>query len=316
MKKNIILVLLFAVISPVNAVTTMTSLFNDVTLLKTTPQTLESLQAAVKPFQAIKGCNLITQGFINPIGDELIKSVNNGFLLMYQKQTAYLSSAIISQYTDEKENQIEIQENRLLSSSEKTQLKKEMTCELIPRAFQLKLNIPVYIDADSGLVLFGSADKADVALFKANLAANGLVVDYATTVEVPRIGMTQWVINQQYPTGFSFTKYAYLATPEEKPYTKYLQGLSLNLASVLPLLEQGYQVTGLGIVIDGNYGILRYSYNKQNEITLSSLKMNTALKVIETTNKVADFEIRLNETLNKLIPYFNTLITSFGGLTQ
>lgn len=314
MKKTIILVLLFAVISPVNAVTTMTSLFNDVTLLKTTPQTLESLQAAVKTFQA-NNHKLVTEGFINQLNGDLIKQTNNGFYLIYQKQTAQLSTNIINQYLNEKEDDTEIQENRLISNSERDAIKQELIFELTPQAFRLKLNIPVYI-YENGLILFGSADKADVALFMANLAANGLVVDYARTVDVPRITMSQWVINQQYPEGFNFTKYAYLATPEQKPYTKYLQGLSLNLASVLPLIEQGYQVTGLGIVIDGNYGILRYSYNKKNEITLSSFKMNTALKVIETTNKVADFEIRLNETLNKLIPYFNTLITSFGGLTQ
>lgn len=143
-------------------------------------------------------------GWVAPIGDAFVHTVNGQHLLVVQREEKILPREVIQTELNKKVAKLEAEQHRRLKKSEKDALKDEVLHSLVPRAFSKHHKTQIWINEEAGLIVVdaASAKRAEdtLALLRKSLGSLPVV---PLTMENPiELTVTEWVRSGQPPAGF------------------------------------------------------------------------------------------------------------------
>jgi recombination associated protein RdgC len=296
--------------------------FKNLTLFRfTEPFTLSSAEVEQKletmRFRPCGGHDESSFGWTSPLGrssEQLVHSANGYVMVCGKKEEKVLPASVINELVLEKILDIETQQARKLSKKERTEVKDELIFELLPRAFSFSRNTYAYIDPKGGWVVVdsGSSKKAEDILSSLRKCLGSLPVVPVNTVQKPMLTMTEWLINDQTPTGISIEDECELRSPEEEGGIVRCKKHDLALPEIKNHLETGKQVSKLALnwegrlafVLDENLSVKRLRFLDLIQDQLADTNAET-----EQEHFDVDFSIMTAEFAN----FLPRLLELFGG---
>lgn len=154
---------------------------------------------AGRGFAACGPTQELSSGFVAPRGIEhgqLVESVGGQCILAVAIETKAVPGTVLRERADEACQRVEDETGRKPGKKERRQITDEMRLALLPTAFPKKVHIPVWIDAQRGFLVVGSASPArtDAVVSLLVAAVPGLVVQWVSTESSPQRAMTQWLL--------------------------------------------------------------------------------------------------------------------------
>ncbi|HEJ7090204.1 TPA: recombination-associated protein RdgC [Serratia marcescens] len=253
-------------------------------------------------------------GWVAPIGDALVHTVNGQHLLVVQREEKILPREVIQTELNKKVAKLEAEQHRRLKKSEKDALKDEVLHSLVPRAFSKHHKTQIWINEEAGLIVVdaASAKRAEdtLALLRKSLGSLPVV---PLTMENPiELTVTEWVRSGQPPAGFILQDEAELKAVLEKGGIIRCKKQDLVGDEIATNLQAGKLVTKLALGWQD-----RIDFVLSDDGTLKKLKFSDVL--LEQNDDIdredyaqrfdADF-ILLTSELSALI---SNLIAALGG---
>lgn len=165
-------------------------------------------------------------------------------------QTAWrdLPAAIVRRKLQERVEKIEETEQRKVYRRERAQLKDEVMCDLLPRAFIKQRQVYALIDPGAGLihVLDGSFSRAEGLLSLLRLALGSLKVRLPEVAQAPSVTLSRWLLERTAPEGWSLGHTCTLREQEDKG-TIIIRDQDLLCDEVKAHLETGCRATQLAL---------------------------------------------------------------------
>ena len=252
-------------------------------------------------------------GWIEPRGEAhgpLVEAVGGQLILKLMTETKALPSSVVNKKAQERLAQIEASTGRKPGKKETRDLKEDIRLELMPLAFTKESSTWVWIDPEARLLVIDAASqaKADevVTLLVKSLA--GLAVALLDTQVSPTAAMSEWLISQEAPGGFSVDRECELkAADESKAVVRYARH-PLDTEEVKQYVESGKLPTRLALTWDS-----RVSFMLTEGLQLKKLVFLEVVFEGSSAGKAdgfdADAAIATGE-LRKLLP---DLMEALGG---
>lgn len=254
-------------------------------------------------------------GWIEPRGQAhgpLLESVAGQWILKLMVETRALPGSVLNRKVQERLAQIETSTGRKPGKKETRDLKDDIRLELLPMAFTKQSTLQIWIDREAGLLLIDAASqaRADEVVTLLVQTLPGLALSLVDTQVAPVTAMSEWLISQEAPAGFSVDRECELkAADESKAVVRYARH-RLDTEEVKQYVSEGKLPTRLALTWDD-----RVSFVLTEGLQLKKLAFLDG--VFEGSAKQgddgfdADVAIATGE-LQKLLP---DLIEALGGET-
>jgi recombination associated protein RdgC len=296
--------------------------FKNLTLFRfTEPFSLSGVEIEQKletmRFRPCGGHDESSFGWTFPIGrssEQLVHSSNGYLMICGKKEEKVLPASVVNELVLEKILDIETQQARKLSKKERTEIKDELIFELLPRAFSFSRNTYAYIDPKGGwaVVDCASTKKAEDILSSLRKCLGSLAVVPINTVQKPMLTMTEWLINNEIPSGISIEDECELRSPEEEGGIVRCKNHDLALPEIKNHLEMGKQVSKLALnwenrlsfVLDENLSVKRLRFLELIQDQLADTNAETEQERFDV-----DFSIMTAEFAH----FLPRLLELFGG---
>lgn len=252
-------------------------------------------------------------GFVPPRGEEhgaLVEFVAGQWFMKLMTETKSVPSSVITRAVNELAEKTLKTTDRKIGKKETRELKDDVRLELLPDAFPKQSASLIWIDPASRLLVIDAASqaKADEVVTMLVKAINGLSLKLIDTKTSPTAAMSEWLISQEPPAGFSVDRECELkAADESKAVVRYTRH-PLDTDEVRDYVQSGKLPTRLALTWDS-----RVSFVLTENLQIKKL---TFLEVVfEKTSAGkddgfdADAAITTGE-LRKLIP---ALLDELGG---
>jgi recombination associated protein RdgC len=232
-----------------------------------TPEKLEDVLAP-QAFTPCTSLELQRQGWLPPRdGGPLVHAVNHQMLLKLGTEKKLLPSSVINQVAKAKAAELEEQQGFKPGRKQMKELKEQVADELLPRAFSIQSSTWVWIDPVNGWLVIdaGSASKAEDVIRLLLKAIDRFPMDTLRVAQSPVTAMTEWLLADEAPGGFTVDQDTELrATGEGKATVRYVRH-TLEADDVRRHIEAGKQCTRLALtwsdkislVLTENLGIKR-----------------------------------------------------------
>lgn len=205
---------------------------------------------APQAFAACPSLEMQSQGWVSPRGnDRLVHVVNRQFLLKLDTEKKLLPSTVINQVTKARAAELEEQQGFPPGRKQTKELKEQVTDELLPRAFSVVRSTWVWIDPVNGWLLVdaGSPGKAEEVLKLLFKAIPKFPLETLRTVMSPGAAMTDWLVSDEAPNGFTVDQDTELrSTAESKATVRYVRH-TLEAEDIRRHIESGKQCTRLAL---------------------------------------------------------------------
>lgn len=257
-------------------------------------------------------------GWVAPIGGdngELVHTANGRHLVCLRQEQKVLPPAVIREETDERIEAAEAQQGRPLRRKEKTEIKEQVTLELLPRAFTRSKFTCAYIDFAQGLVVVDAAasGQAEVLLSSLREAMGSLPVRPPAVHQAPAFTMTQWLRSEiAPPAGLVPGHECELRDDADSGGVVRIKNLHLGGEEVNTHLDNGMSVTRLALNWEDTM-----SFVLDDELTVRRLRFGEAMKESLDNEGGDDALARfdsafylMTEELSRLVP---VLLEAFGG---
>ncbi len=211
----------------------------------------EALSA--QAFQPCSGLEMSTQGWVPPRPNSgLVHVVNQQMLLMLGKEKKLLPASVINQFTKIKAAAIEEQEGFKPGRKRMKEIKEEVTDDLLPRAFAVRSDTSLWIDPVNGWLVIDSASatKSEDILSLLKKCLPKLPLIPLMTQQSPVSAMTQWLMEDEAPVGFTIDQDTELAAPTEGKATIRYVRHTLEADEVQRHIAAGKQCTRLALSWD------------------------------------------------------------------
>jgi len=252
-------------------------------------------------------------GWIEPRGEAhgpLVEAVGGQLMLKLMIETRALPGSVINRKAKERLAQIEASTGRKPGKKETREIKDDIKLELLPLAFSKESSVWVWIDPAANLLVIdaGSQARADEVVTMLVKSLTGLAVTLLNTKVSPTAAMSQWLITQEPPAGFSVDRECELkAADESKAVVRYTRH-PLDTDEVREYVESGKLPTRLALTWDS-----RVSFVLTEGLQLKKLVFLDVVMEGTSTGKEdgfdADTAIATGE-LRKLLP---DLLEALGG---
>ena len=166
-------------------------------------------------------------GWVPPRGDEhgpLLEVVAGQWIMRLMIETRTLPGSVIDKKAKERVAHIEATTGRTPSKKETREIKDDIKLELMPMAFSKESSVWVWIDPAANLLVIDAASqaRADEVVTILVKCLPGLAVALIDTKVSPTAAMSEWLITQEPPAGFSVDRECHLkAADESKATVKY-----------------------------------------------------------------------------------------------
>jgi len=292
-------------------------------LIKPVDITQESLEAALLK-QPIRACSKLerqTSGWISPLGTghhDLVHAANGCLMITFAKREKILPTSVIREHAEEQIFAQETEESRALSRRERRSIMDEVALQLLPQALSRTTTTYAYIDPENGLLLVDTASqkRADeiIILLRDCLGRLPMVLpQLETSISYT---MTQWILSDNCPAGFTIDDYCELQQPNKERAVIRCLHREVSTESIRAHIHENMQVVQLGMtwndrisyVLDHNFAIKRIkflelaedSFNQPEEIDSPELQFD------------ADFAIFAAEFAH----FIPALATALGGFSD
>lgn len=194
-------------------------------------------------------------GWIEPRGEAhgpLVESVGGQLILKLKIETRSLPGSVITRKAKERIAHIEATTGRKPGKKETREIKEDIKLELLPMAFTKESSVVVWIDPDANLLVIdaGSQARADEVVTMLVKCLAGLAVTLINTKVSPTAAMSDWLVTQEAPAGFSVDRECELkAADESKAVVRYSRH-PLDNEEVKQHVEAGKLPTRLALTWD------------------------------------------------------------------
>lgn len=210
-----------------------------------------SQHLAPQTFTPAGNMDMLSQGWIQPreSSNGLVHQVNRQLLLRLQTEKKILPSSVINQVTRERAKELEAQQGFPPGRKQTKELKDQVTDELLPRAFTRLSGMWVWIDPVNGwLVADASASaRAEEALKLLFKAVPKFPLETVRTVMSPGAAMTDWLVSDEAPEGFTVDQDTELRSSAESRATVRYVRHTLEVDQIRQHIETGKQCTRLAL---------------------------------------------------------------------
>lgn len=244
-------------------------------------------------------------GWTEPRGEAhgpLVEAVGGQLILKLKIETKAVPGSVITRKAKDRVAQIEVSSGRKPGKKETREIKDDIKLELLPMAFTKESAILVWIDPAERLLVIdaGSQAKADEVVTLLVKALAGLALTLLNTKLSPTAAMSQWLITQEPPAGFSVDRECELkAADESKAVVRYSRH-PLDTDEVVQYVESGKLPSRLALTWDS-----RVSFVLTESLQLKKLAFLDVVLEGSSTGKDdgfdADAAIATGE-LRKLLP--------------
>lgn len=253
-------------------------------------------------------------GWVAPIGDALVHTVNGQHLLVVQREEKILPREVIQTELNKKVAKLEAEQHRRLKKSEKDALKDEVRHSLVPRAFSKHHKTQIWINEEAGLIVVdaASAKRAEdtLALLRKSLGSLPVV---PLTMENPiELTVTEWVRSGQPPAGFVLQDEAELKAVLEEGGIIRCKKQDLVGNEIATNLQAGKLVTKLALSWQDRIDLVL-----SDDGALKKLKFSEALLAqnddIDREDYAQRFDADFILLTGELATLINNLIAALGG---
>ena len=194
-------------------------------------------------------------GWTEPRGEAnapLVESVAGQLILKLMIETRTLPGSVITRKAEERVAHIEATTGRKPGKKEIREIKDDIKLELMPLAFSKESSVFVWLDPQARLLVIDAASqgRADEVITMLVKSLAGLAVALIDTKVSPTAAMSEWLITQDPPSGFSVDRECELkAADESKAVVRYTRH-PLDTDEVKLYVESGKLPTRLALTWD------------------------------------------------------------------
>lgn len=218
-----------------------------------------------------------SMGWVSPIDQsntQLVYGSKRYWMICLQFEEKILPANVIRQAVNEKVEEIQKKESRIVRGKEKQSLKDEITQTLLPKAFTQKTLIHALIDLERHYLIINSSNAKKVERFVAFLKRAIAPVDLKSfDVKKPSAVMTQW-LKKDAPNEFIIGQSCVLQDPQQERRMIRCQHQDLAAVAIQTLLKDNCDVAQLAL-----------TWKDQLQFVLSS---DFSLKSIQFQNAVIE----------------------------
>tara|TARA_R110001592_G_scaffold175466_1_gene414614 strand:- start:38078 stop:39004 length:927 start_codon:yes stop_codon:yes gene_type:complete len=215
----------------------------------------ETLEAKLSesPFRPCEANDVYQLGWSSPLqkhSEQLVHVCQEYWMICLQKQERILPSSVVNEQVQEKVNEIEEEQHRKVTRKEKTELKEEITLQLLPKSFTKTTRHFAYLCPSKGYMVINtsSAKLADEFTSYLRKTIGSLPIKFPAVNQAPSSVMTHWVTKDaSLPAEFTLGYECELTSNgEEKGSIKY-KGLELDQKQIEQQIQSGMEVTKLAL---------------------------------------------------------------------
>lgn len=271
------------------------------------------------PFTPCSANDISKIGWTAPLGKKhtsLVHVTNGYWMLTLTKQDRMLPSSVVNEQVMERVEEIENSQHRKVSRKEKTELKEQVTIELMPRAFTKTARISAYLCPSKNYLVVNSSSAKVVDEFTSFLrkCVGSLPIRMLNVKTSPTTSMTEWLKDPySVPDNFELGMECEIRSHgEEAGQVKY-KGLELHN-------EQLEQHVGAGGMLASKLSLTwneKISFTLNEDLTLKRLKFSDLVqekvKDIDSDDAASQFDASfsiMTAEIDQLIPH---LVEAFGG---
>ena len=220
--------------------------------------TLEQLEERLQAARFAE-CGLTQEksvGWTPPRGEAhgvLVESIGNQWILKLMMESKMVPSTVIARKVKERAQQIEAATGRKPGKKEMKELKEEARLTLMPMAFTKQASVVVWINPSERLLVIDAASqgKADEVLTCLAKSMDGLGAMQMQTTISPVAAMSDWLLSQEPPAGFSVDRECELkASDDSKAVVRYSRH-ALDIEEVQQHITRGKLPTRLAMTWEG-----------------------------------------------------------------
>jgi len=249
-------------------------------------------------------------GWVAPRGEAhglLAESVAGQWILRFMLESKILPGPVLTRKTQEKAEQIEKQTGRKPGKKELRELKDEAKLDLLPMAFAKQGAVWVWMDRKANLLVLDTASQAcaDEIVTLLVQSLPGLSLALLDTELSPQTAMSQWLLEQESPFGFSIDRECELkSVNENKSVVRYARH-PLDIEEIQAHIKAGKLPTKLALTWNDRVSFLLTESLQIKKLTFQ----DTVFEGNAEGGFDADIALATGE-LTRLIP---DLIAALGG---
>ena len=257
--------------------------------------------------------DLATHGWISPVQDQLVFSVDGQWLISLCVETRILPASVINQETEERAKKFEAQQGFKPGRKQMKEIKEAVMQELLPRAFTRRSKVYAWIDPKAGYLAVDSSSRsaAEPLIETLHKALDELPLKLINTERSPAASMTDWLAGGEAPDAFTIDQDGELrAVTDEASAVRYVHH-SLEGHEIREHIASGKQVSKLALTFDDRLSfILTDKFDIKRLQPLDTLTESDSHDSLTREEQFqADFALMTGE-LRRLIP---ALIEALGG---
>ncbi|MBK6293296.1 MAG: recombination-associated protein RdgC [Rhodoferax sp.] len=252
-------------------------------------------------------------GWVEPRGEAhgpLVEAVGGQWVLKMMIETKAVPAAVLNRKVMDQVAHIEATTGRKPGKKEKRDIKEELKLTLLPMAFSKQVAVTVWIDPTARLLVLdaGSQARADEVVTALVKSVDGFAPTLLNTVTSPAVAMSEWLVTQEPPAGFSVDRECELkATDESKAVVRYARH-PLDNDEVVAHVRGGKQASRLALTWDSRVSFMLSESLQLKKIAFLDVVMDS---VGGRKNEGFDTDVALTTgELRRLIP---DLVAALGG---
>ena len=198
------------------------------------------------------------RGDTNQTGGALVESVGGQWLMKLMVESKAVPASVINRKARQRIAQIELATGRKPGKKETRELKDDARLELLPMAFTKEGACLVWVDPAARLLVIDAASqgRADEVLTCLAKAMDGLGAMLLQTTISPVAAMSDWLLSQEPPAGFSVDRECELkAGDDSKAVVRYARH-ALDIAEVQQHITNGKVPTRLAMTWQGRVSFM------------------------------------------------------------
>ena len=264
-------------------------------------------------FQPCGSQDISTQGWISPVQDQLVFSVDGQWMISLCVETRILPASVINQETEERAKKFDAQQGFKPGRKHMKEIKEAVMQELLPRAFTRRSKVYAWIDPKAGYLAVDASSRnaAEPLIETLHKALGELPLKLINTERSPATAMTDWLAGGEAPDAFTIDQDGELrAVTDEASAVRYVHH-SLEGHEIREHIASGKQVSKLALTFDD-----RLSFILTDKFEIKRLQPLDTLTESDSQDSLtreeqfqADFALMTGE-LRRLIP---ALIEALGG---
>lgn len=171
------------------------------------------------PFSPTAPSQQLAVGWIPPreVNGQAVEVVGRQWIARFAIETRTVPAATVQKRVAELCAVVEQQTGRKPGKKAQRELKSEALLELLPHAFPRRVEVPVWIDPDAGLLVIGTAtsSKAERVISALVRALDGLRIDPISTAANPAGLLTHWLATGEVGGAFTLGRACELRAQDE-----------------------------------------------------------------------------------------------------